>query len=288
MPDQNQGVWNTRKDSPSLKLGFDELNYIIKVVNEVAKFDFSHYAASSFQRRVYRVLEIYPFKSVQELVNRIRTDSKFTANFIEEVTVNTTELFRDPDFWREIRDKVLPELAQHRNIHIWHAGCSTGEEVYSMAITLKEAGLLDRVKITASDINETVLKTASRGHYPERLFNLYNHNYRAFGGKQDLSKYYHIQNGTIRMNPDLLANVKFRHFNLVAGDVFSKFDLILCRNVMIYFDKVLQDQVSKLFHNSLFKYGFLAVGSKESLIWCSVSHKFKTVSNDNKIYQARV
>ena len=133
-----------------------------------------------------------------------------------------------------------------------------------------------------------MLFRSARGHYPERLFNLYDNNYRIFGGKKELSDYYKIENGSIRMNPELLANVKFRHFNLVGGEVFSKFDLVLCRNVMIYFDKVLQDQVSKLFYSSLFKYGFLAVGSKESLIWCSVSHKFKTISNDNKIYQARV
>ena len=274
--------------TPQIQVGYDDLKTISSIYNHKYGINFAHYAASSFQRRVVRIMELFDLRTISELTLKIGKDPEFASKFLEEITVNTTEMFRDPLFWSDLREKVLPQLALYDNIHIWHAGCSTGEEVYSMAIMLEEAGLYDRAKIVATDINPTVLKIAKSGSYPKRILNLYNDNYSKYGGKGSLEDYFEMRNGFARMDPSLIRNVSFRSFDLVKGLPFSKFDLIFCRNVLIYFDKVLQDRVSKMFYESLFKHGYFAIGAKESLVWCSVSHKFRSVSMEQKIFRSRM
>jgi chemotaxis protein methyltransferase CheR len=263
-----------------------ELRRITDVVKSKYNYDFSNYAMSSFKRRVQRVLELYKFDSVEVLIKKIEGDAKFFKEFLAEITVNVTEMFRDPSFWREIRDDVIPNiLLSNETFSIWHAGCSSGEEVASMAILLYEMGILDRARIVATDIDHVIIDKAKQGMYNAKNMEVNAKNYGQFQGKKDLSDYYREEGGKAIIDKQLLRNVEFREHNLVVGEPFSKFDLILCRNVMIYFNQTLQNQVLKLFHASMFKYAYLAIGAKESLIWCEIANKFIVVNNEEKIYK---
>ena len=262
----------------------------IKKIAEVVKlkynYDFTNYAMSSFKRRIQRIIDIHKFKSVDSLVKRIYEDKAFFEEFIVEITVNVTEMFRDPSFWRVLRDEVIPAtMLNHDKIRIWHAGCSSGEEVFSMAIMLKEMGLLQNVSIIATDLDKEILKKAKSGKYTLKNMELNEKNYIRFQGNTTLKDYYKEKNGHVVLDSNLVMNVSFREHDLVRGQVFNKFDLVLCRNVMIYFNQTLQNEVLKKFHESLFKYGYLVIGSKESLIWCDIANKFIVVNKEEKIYK---
>jgi chemotaxis protein methyltransferase CheR len=231
-------------------------------------------------------MELYKFGSADLLIKRLKDDKSFFDEFIAEITVNVTEMFRDPPFWRELRDNVIPNiLLNHNTISIWHAGCSSGEEVFSMSILLKEMGILDKAKIIATDIDKVILEKAKKGHYSMKNMELNEKNYIRFEGKNNFKDYFKEENGKAVMDKTLINNVSFREHDLVQGVVFNKFDLILCRNVMIYFNQNLQNEVLKKHHESLFKYGYLVIGSKESLIWCEIANKFIVVNNEEKIYK---
>lgn len=263
-----------------------DLRRLTKVILDEYDYDFTNYAMSSFRRRIQRILELYKFGNVNLLVKRLKEDREFFDEFISEVTVNVTEMFRDPSFWRELRDHIIPNiLLNHNTISIWHAGCSSGEEVFSMAILLKEMNMLDKAKIIATDIDTSILERARKGAYPIKNMDLNEKNYIRFQGKNKLSDYYREENGKAMLDPSLVENVSWRQHDLVQGIVFNKFDLILCRNVMIYFNQNLQNEVLKKLHESLFKYGYLVIGSKESLIWCEIANKFIVVNNEEKIYK---
>ncbi len=269
------------------ELEIAQLRTLTDLLKSRFDYDFSNYAMSSFKRRVQRILELYKFSSFESLVEKLQgSDEKFFHEFLSEITVNVTEMFRDPTFWLELRENILPNIfSENRNISIWHAGCSSGEEVYSMAITLQEMGLLDRAKIVATDIDHAILQRAKDGIVPIKNMELNSKNYERASGTQTLDKYYKEQSGKAYMDKTLVKDVVYREHNLVSEVAFSKFDLILCRNVMIYFNQNLQNQVLKVFHESLFKYSYLAVGSKESLIWCEVANKFSIINNEEKIYK---
>ncbi|MGJ3235059.1 CheR family methyltransferase [Marivirga sp.] len=263
-----------------------DLRRITELVKEQYKYDFTNYAMSSFRRRILRIMELYKFGSADLLIKRLKDDRSFFDEFIAEITVNVTEMFRDPPFWRELRDNVIPNiLLNHNTISIWHAGCSSGEEVFSMAILLKEMGILDKAKIIATDIDKIILEKAKKGHYSMKNMELNEKNYIRFEGKNNFKDYFKEENGKAVMDKSLIQNVSFREHDLVQGVVFNKFDLILCRNVMIYFNQNLQNEVLKKHHESLFKYGYLVIGSKESLIWCEIANKFIVVNNEEKIYK---
>lgn len=263
-----------------------DLRRITELVKEKYNYDFTNYAMSSFRRRILRILELYKFGSAELLIKRLKDDAAFFDEFIAEITVNVTEMFRDPSFWRELRDNVIPNiLLNHNTISIWHAGCSSGEEVYSMAILLKEMGILHKAKIIATDIDKVILDKAKMGHYSMKNMELNEKNYIRFEGKENFKNYFTEQNGKAVMDKSLIKDVSFREHDLVQGVVFNKFDLILCRNVMIYFNQNLQNEVLKKHHESLFKYGYLVIGSKESLIWCEIANKFIVVNNEEKIYK---
>jgi len=263
-----------------------ELKKLTEIVRDKYRYDFSNYAMSSFKRRIQRILELYRFPSIDALCKKLQDEPLFFKEFLSEITVNVTEMFRDPSFWRVLRDQVLPNiLLNNNNISIWHAGCSSGEEVFSLAITLREMGLLEKVKIIATDIDTAILEKAKSGIYPLKNMELNQKNYIRYQGTQTLENYYKEENGKVIMDKSLMANVSFQEHNLVNSRPFSKFDLILCRNVMIYFNQTLQNNVLKMFHESLFKYGYLIVGSKESLIWCDIANKFIVVNNEEKIYK---
>ena len=263
-----------------------ELKKLTELVRDKYRYDFSNYAMSSFKRRIQRILELYRFPSVDALCKKINDEPVFFKEFLSEITVNVTEMFRDPSFWRVLRDQVLPNiLLNNNNISIWHAGCSSGEEVFSLAIILREMGLLEKVKIVATDIDTAILEKARSGTYSMKNMELNQKNYIRYQGAHFLEKYYKEENGKAIMDKSLVANVSFQEHNLVNSHPFSKFDLVLCRNVMIYFNQTLQNNVLKMFHESLFKYGYLIVGSKESLIWCDIANKFIVVNNEEKIYK---
>ncbi|GAA5026734.1 chemotaxis protein R [Marivirga lumbricoides] len=263
-----------------------DLRRITELVKEQYKYDFTNYAMSSFRRRILRIMELYKFGSADLLIKRLKDDRSFFDEFISEITVNVTEMFRDPSFWRELRDNVIPNiLLNHNTISIWHAGCSSGEEVFSMAILLKEMGILHKAKIIATDIDKVILDKAKMGHYSMKNMELNEKNYIRFEGKNKFKDYFTESNGKAIMDKSLIENVSFREHDLVQGVVFNKFDLILCRNVMIYFNQNLQNEVLKKHHESLFKYGYLVIGSKESLIWCEIANKFIVVNNEEKVYK---
>jgi chemotaxis protein methyltransferase CheR len=269
------------------ELEIAQLRELTEVIKGRFDYDFSNYAMSSFRRRIQRILEIYKFPTFDSLVEKIKTcDKKYFQEFLSEITVNVTEMFRDPTLWVELRENILPDLlAENQTISIWHAGCSSGEEVYSMAITLKEMGYLDRVRIVATDVDMAILQKAREGAYSIKNMELNIKNYERAKGVSTLDKYYKEQNGKAMMDKSLVKDVVYREHNLVSDSAFGKFDIILCRNVMIYFNQVLQNQVLKVFHESMFKNSFLAVGSKESLIWCEIANKFSIINNEEKIYK---
>ncbi len=263
-----------------------DLRRITELVKEQYKYDFTNYAMSSFRRRILRIMELYKFSSADLLIKRLKDDRSFFDEFISEITVNVTEMFRDPSFWRELRDNVIPNiLLNHNTISIWHAGCSSGEEVFSMSILLREMGILNKAKIIATDIDKVILDKAKLGHYSMKNMELNEKNYIRFEGKSSFKNYFTESNGKAVMDKTLIENVSFREHDLVQGVVFNKFDLILCRNVMIYFNQNLQNEVLKKHHESLFKYGYLVIGSKESLIWCEIANKFIVVNNEEKVYK---
>ena len=200
-------------------------------------------------------------------------------------TIGTTEFFRDPEFFKSLRTKVLPVLHTYAHSRLWVCGCSSGEELYSLAILLREEGLSERTTIFATDVNPAALAAARDGIYSNETMQTFTKNYVAAGGKRSPSEYYTAQYGLARMDPALRDNVVFSPHNLVTDHVFTEAHLILCRNVLIYFNRDLQDRVFWLFHQSLALRGFLGLGSKESLRFSAVSEVFSPVDSDHKIYQ---
>jgi len=275
-----------KKPHPMKDIEIADIKKVADVVKSQYDYDFTNYAMSSFKRRIQRIMDMHKFATVDSLVKRIKEDKQFFEDFIVEITVNVTEMFRDPSFWRVLRDDIIPAIMlNHDKLRIWHAGCSSGEEVFSMAIVLKEMGLLQQATIIATDLDKEILKKAKLGKYTMKNMELNEKNYIRFQGKTSLKDYYKEQNDYAVLDPNLVMNVSFREHDLVKGVVFNKFDLVLCRNVMIYFNQSLQNEVLKKFHESLFKYGYLVIGSKESLIWCDIANKFIVVNNEEKVYK---
>ncbi len=263
-----------------------DLRRLTQLVQEKYNFDFKNYAMSSFKRRIQRIVELYKFKTVGALIDKLSSQPAFFEEFLSEVTVNVTEMFRDPVFWALMRDEILPGLiSNHERISIWHAGCSSGEEVISMAIILEELNALDKANIIATDIDTAIIDKARKGRINKKNMELHTKNYETFGGRNRLQTYFKEEQDSFVIDSSLLRNVSYRKHNLVSGSVFSRFDIILCRNVMIYFNQTLQNDVLNTLHQSLFNYGYLAIGSKESLIWCDIANKFMVINNEEKVYK---
>ncbi|HPM29277.1 MAG TPA: protein-glutamate O-methyltransferase CheR [Chryseolinea sp.] len=268
-----------------LDIDIADLKRISELIHQKYSYDFRNYAMSSFKRRVLRIMELKKL-SVDALLKKLTDSPAFINEFLDELTVNVTEMFRDPGFWRIMREEIIPAIMlNHKQFKIWHAGCSSGEEVISMCIMLKEMGIHGDVNLIATDLDVNILEKAKAATYPIKNMELNEKNYIRFQGTGNFKDYYKEEGGNAVFNKDLFMNVSFRRHDLVVGDLFNKFDLILCRNVMIYFNQTLQNEVLKKFHESLFKYGYLAIGSKESLIWCDYASRFIVVNNEEKIYK---
>ena len=252
---------------------------------ELYGFDFTNYSKASVKRRINRLFTIDRFPSFAELRYKLRSDASYLNRFVESISVNVTEMFRDPQFYLTLRNVVLPQLATYPYIRIWHAGCATGEEVYSMAILLKEMNLLHKSLLYATDINQDVLERARQGIIPLTNMKLYSENYIQAGGTQAFSQYYTATYDRARMNDELKSKMVFAMHNLVSDGSFNEFQLILCRNVLIYFNKELQDTVIQLFNNSLETLGFLALGTKETLRFTKVARHFKQIEAKEKIWR---
>ncbi len=263
-----------------------ELRKLTQVIKDRYDYEFKDYAMSSFKRRIKRVLDLYKFKNVDKLINVLENNPDFFDEFVSEITVNVTEMFRDPAFWKVLREQIIPNiLLNHNKITIWHAGCSSGEEIVTMCAVLDEMGALDKAKIIATDIDTAIISKAKNATYSMKNMDVNSKNYVKYGGSRSLEYYYKETGGEAVIHKSLLENVSYRKHDLVQGTVFSKFDLVLCRNVMIYFNQTLQNMVLNKLHESLFKYGYLAIGSKESLIWCEIANKFIVVNNEEKVYK---
>lgn len=248
-------------------------------------FDFRSYAYSSLKRRIWKRLEAEGLDTISALQERVLHERAAMERLLADLSVNVTSMFRDARFYQAFRTKVVPLLRTYPFVRVWHAGCATGEEVYSMAILLTEEGLYDRTRIYATDINDAALERAASGIFPLDQMQEYTQAYLRAGGSRSFSEYYTAAYEAALFSPQLRRNVVFAQHNLATDRSFSEFHVIICRNVMIYFDRTLQDRVHRLFYESLPMYGMLGLGSKESLRGTVVEDGYEALDSREKIYR---
>ncbi len=248
-------------------------------------YDFRNYAPSSRQRRVQNFMQVEGIQTISELQSRVLHDRHCLDRLLLSLTVNVTSMFRDPSFYLTFRNLVLPTLRTYPFIRIWHAGCSTGEEVYSMAILLQEEGIYHRCRLYATDANEKVLQSARSGIFSLSSMQEYTQQYLKAGGKKSFSEYYTAAYEYAIFRSSLRDNIVFSQHNLVTDGSFNEFNVIICRNVLIYFDRTLQDRVHDLFYQSLCSFGILALGRQETLRFTSKDDQYEELSKSEKLYR---
>ncbi len=273
------------------KLQLDNENLEIRLLLEAIYlkygYDFRDYAVAHTKRRLEFRKNVSGVASYAEMLHKAIYDEGFFSALLLDLSINVTEMFRDPWFYREIREKVVPHLKTYPFIKVWHAGCSAGQEVYSMAILLEEENMKERTQMYATDFNESVLKKAKSGIYPIEDIKQYTSNYIQSGGKESFSEYYTADDKHVILNSSLRKRVLFSSHNLATDGVFGEMNVVFCRNVLIYFNKDLQERVLQLFYESLCPGGFLCLGSKESLKFSNVADKFEEVAVKEKIYRKK-
>ncbi|PKG82617.1 chemotaxis protein CheR [Colwellia sp. 75C3] len=262
-----------------------EIKLLIEAIQFRYGYDFSHYAQASLTRRISSCLKKFELGNVSELIPKIIHDVEYFESFLREVSVTVTEMFRDPLVFKVLRDKIFTQLQTYSRINIWHAGCATGEEVYSLAIMLKEEGLLSRSRIYATDFNNHSLAIAEQGIYKAEKIPLFTKNYLLTGGKASFADYYQAKHSHAIMHEELKQHMTFAHHNLIKDQCFAQMHLIICRNVLIYFDRTLQDSVLGLFHQSLVHRGYLLLGDKESLDFSQKKNCFTAIAKEQRIFQ---
>lgn len=262
-----------------------ELETLINDLLEVHGYDFRNYSRASLKRQVNRLFTKDKFPSFAEMRYRLRIDESYLKRFVEGITVNVTEMFRDADFYHFLRKQIIPTLGTYPFIRIWVAGCSTGEEAYSIAILLKEANLLHKTLIYATDLNPAVLEEAKQGIFNLKSMKLYSENYILAGGVEDFSHYYTANYHHAKLNKELSERIIFSQHNLVSDGSFNEFQLISCRNVLIYFNSYLQNRVFNLFDDSLVRLGYLALGTKETMLFSSIANRYQQVATEVKIWR---
>jgi chemotaxis protein methyltransferase CheR len=258
---------------------------MLETIRQKYGYDFSGYASSSLGRRIARFMVSNKFFDLQVLTDKLLSDDVLFEEFVQSLSVTVTDLFRDPSFFSSIREMVLSRLATYPIIKVWVAGCATGQEVFSIAILLREAGLLERSIIYATDINQQSLHTARQGVYPTQEIIKYESNYINSGGKGKLSDYYSHSQGSALFDRTLTEKVIYSPHNLATDQSFNEFQLILCRNVIMYFDRYLQDKVIGLFSESLCSFGYIGLGDKESFHFSEHKAQFEEVDSKQKIYR---
>jgi chemotaxis protein methyltransferase CheR len=262
-----------------------EFDLILQAIYEKYGYDFRDYAKASIRRRLRYRLTQSKLKTISEMQHKLLYDKEFFDSLLLDLTINVTEMFRDPSFFKTLREIVIPELNKQPFIKVWHAGCSSGEEIYSTAILLKENGMYESSQIYATDTNEVVLDKAKSGIFPIEKMKDFTANYRKAGGLASFADYYTARYDSAIMDNSLKKNIVFSNHNLVTDGVFGEMDMIMCRNVLIYFNRELQDRVFRLFMDSLRPGGFLCLGSKETIRFSSYSDNFENVAEKEKIYR---
>jgi len=265
-----------------------EIQLILEAIYNKYGYDFRNYSKAHVKRRLLNRVATSKLKSVSELQHKVLYEPDFFEILLRDLSINVTEMFRDPGFYLALRKEVIPVLKTYPFIKVWHAGCSTGEEVYSFAVVLKEEGLYDRTQIYATDFNHDVLDIAKKGIYPIDRIKEFTANYQAAGGKQSFSDYYMANYNSVIYDQSLKKNLVFAEHNLVTDSVFAEVNLIICRNVLIYFNKELQSRVINLFHDSLNNGGYLGLGSKETIQFTTKGDHFDVVDKKEKIYKKKI
>jgi chemotaxis protein methyltransferase CheR len=256
-----------------------EIQLLLEVIFLKYGYDFRKYSKAHVNRRILFELGRSRLSSIAEMQHKILYDPEFFHVLLLDLSLNVTEMFRDPEFFVTLREKIVPLLQNFPVIKIWHAGCSTGEEVYSMAIMLKEENLLDRCIIYGTDFNQIVLDTAAKAIYPIDKIKDYSKNYNLAKGKASLSDYFTVKYGAAKLNNELKKNIVFSDHNLVSDGMFGEMHMIVCRNVLIYFNRELQNKVHRLFLSSLVSGGILCLGPKESLLLSDCKDAYTTLHN---------
>jgi chemotaxis protein methyltransferase CheR len=262
-----------------------ELSLLLEGVYRKYGFDFREYAPASLRRRVWRRVYAENLATISALQDKLLHDPACMERLLLDLSINVTAMYRDPSFYVAFREKVVPLLHTYPFTRIWVAGCSTGEEVYSLAILLQEEELYARTRIYATDINESVLERARAGVFPLDKMREYTKNYIKAGGKRAFSEYYLAKYDGAQFQRLLIENVVFAQHNLVSDRSFNEFNVIICRNVMIYFDRALQDRVHRLFHESLMTFGVLGLGHKESISFSPHSDAYEELDPYEKLYR---
>jgi chemotaxis protein methyltransferase CheR len=262
-----------------------ELQLLLEGVYRKYGFDFREYAPASLKRRVWRRVHAEQAGTIAGLLDRVLHDADVMERLLLDLSINVTSMFRDPTFYLAFREQVVPLLKTYPFTRIWIAGCSTGEEVYSLAILLHEEGIYDRTRIYATDINETVLERAREGVFPLEKMQEYTENYIRAGGTRSFSEYYLAKYERALFDRALTENVVWAPHNLVQDRSFNSFNTILCRNVMIYFDRELQNRVHRLFYESLERFGILALGHKESIRFTGVEDAYEELDVHERLFR---
>ncbi|MDI6033478.1 protein-glutamate O-methyltransferase CheR [Flavobacterium sp. LB2P84] len=264
-----------------------EISLLLEAIYRKYGYDFREYSQAHIRRRIMNRMSVSRFEDVSQMQSKVLNDETFASELLQDLSITVTEMFRDPVFYRSLRENVIPVLKTYPFIKIWHAGCATGEEAYSMAILLQEEGLYDRTTIYATDFNQMALNRAKDGIFSNKMIKEYTANYQLSGGKESFSCYYTSNYDNVIMNQSLKKNIVWANHNLVTDSVFAEVNLILCRNVLIYFDKNLQNKVQTLFYNSLINGGVLCLGSKESLRFSDLYEQYIELDTKQRIFKKK-
>jgi chemotaxis protein methyltransferase CheR len=264
-----------------------EISSLLQTVFHQYGYDFTQYSEAHIRRRILNRMTMSNMSSVADMQKAVQNDELFAARLLQDLSITVTEMYRDPGFYKSVRENVIPILKTYPFIKIWHAGCSTGEEAYSMAILLKEENLYERTTIYATDFNQQALNQAKAGIYSNEMIKEYTLNYQLSGGQESFASYYTSDSERVIMRQDLKKNIVWANHNLVTDSMFAEMHLIFCRNVLIYFDRDLQNKVQQLFHESLTNGGILCLGSKESLRFSAVQNEYTELDRKHRIFKKR-
>ena len=273
------------EEQEKLDLEALEIKLLTEGIYEHYGFDFRDYSVPSMKRRIWKRIYAEGLSTVSGLQEKVLHDAGTMERLLLDLSINTTAMFRDPTFYLAFRQKIVPTLRTYPFVRIWHAGCSTGEEVYSMAMLLQEEGLYERCRIYATDINEAVLQRAKEGIFPLSSMQENTSNYIAAGGTGNFSQYYTARYDHAIFRPSLREDVVFAQHNLVTDASFNQFNVIFCRNVLIYFNNELQDRVQKLFLNSMETFGILGLGKKETIKYTTIADSYEVIDAEERIYR---
>lgn len=262
-----------------------EIDLLLHAIFRLTGYDFQNYAYASVRRRIWHRVNAERLDTITSLTDKVIHNKGCMDRLLGDMTIHVTEMFRDPEMFLSFRKLVVPLLRTYPFIRIWHAGCSTGEEVYSMAILLHEEGLLGKSRIYATDVNEVVLAQAKEGVFPLERMQQYTRNYLDAGGQDSFSNYYTAKYDSVVFHANLRKSIIFSQHNLVTDGSFNEFHVILCRNVMIYFNKQLQDHVHTLLYNSLSTFGVLVLGTKETINFTSQAANYEQLDQVSRLYR---